>query len=334
MEIIYGPGSRPAGTPLYLALGNFDGVHRGHQAVIRSAVRRARGSGGSSAVLLFDPHPSVLLQPQREFCLLTGIDERGALLAELGLDYLFVMPFTAATAALSPDSFVREILIRQFKVSGISIGDDYSFGSGGAGREELMEAYGRELGFTVTVSPMEEEGGIIISSSAVKRLLARGEVDRAALMLNYYFFRRGRVVPGQGRGKSMLYPTANLKPGADLVWPGRGVYLTAVGDPRGRIHFGVTNVGVKPTFGDEALTVETYILDYDGELYGREITLYFLERLRDTRSFSSPALLREQISADIARGRELAGSRHADIAAFIEPVRFLRPDSSSFYICG
>lgn len=333
MEIINGLRSYSGKKPLYLALGNFDGVHRGHQAVIRSAVHQARAAGGSSAALLFDPHPSILLRPQKQFCLLTEIADRVPLMAELGLDYLFVVPFTSRTASLPPENFICEVLLDRFKVSGVSIGVDYSFGRGGAGREELMQEYGKRLGFTVTVSPMERAGGTVISSSAIKRLLAKGAVDRAALLLNYYFFRKGKVISGYGRGKKMLYPTANLNPAPHLVWPGSGVYLTAVGSLGERLHFGVTNVGVKPTFQDDALSVETYIFDFAGELYGRELTLYFLERLRDTQSFPSASRLREQIREDIVRGRELAGSLFNGIGAFVEPARFIQPQNDPFYIC-
>ncbi|NMD42568.1 MAG: riboflavin biosynthesis protein RibF [Firmicutes bacterium] len=333
MKIIDLPNSRGIKKPLYLALGNFDGVHRGHQAVIGTAVRLARGDGGSAAALLFDPHPSVLLRPQKHFCLLTGIEERAALLEQLGLDCIFVVPFDARTAALPPEDFVRQVLLEQLQVSGVSIGFDYSFGCGGTGKEEQMQAYGRKMGFTVAVSPLERDSGGIISSSAVKKVLAEGAVKQVARLLNYYFFRRGEVVSGRGRGKKVLYPTANLKPDPGLAWPGGGVYLTAVGGLDGPIHFGLTNVGVKPTFGDDLLTVETYILDFTGELYGRSITLYFLERLRDTLNFASPALLREQIDLDITRGRELARTCYGSIDAFVEPVHFIRPSKELFYIC-
>lgn len=333
MKIIDGPDSRSVKKPLYLALGNFDGVHRGHQSVIRTAVGRARDCGGSAAALLFNPHPSVFLQRQNHFSLLTGIEERAALMAELGLDAIFVLPFNSETASLTPEEFVRGILLEQLQISGVSIGVDYSFGRGGAGKEELMQQYGEKMGFTVAVSPLERESGGVISSSSVKQLLDKGAVKEVALLLNYFFFRRGAVISGRGRGKKMLYPTANLQPDPDLAWPRRGVYLTAVGGLDGGIRFGLTNVGIKPTFGDDALTVETYILDFTGELYGREITLYFLDRLRDTISFASPEELRKQIDEDIVQGRALIGTCYGEIASFIEPVRLIRRLKELFYIC-
>ncbi len=325
MEIIYSLNSYSIKKELYLALGNFDGIHLGHQAVIRSAVNQARAGGGAAGVMLFEPHPSILLHPERPFCLLTGIEERSALMAALGLDYLFVEPFTARTVSMSPEEFIRDTLLHKFKIRGVSIGDDYSFGRGGTGREDLMQEYGKRLGFTVTVSPMKKATGIVISSSEIKKLLEEGAVERAALLLNYYFHRRGHIVPGHGRGKELLYPTANMIPSPRLVWPGSGVYLTAIGGLGQRVQFGLTNVGTKPTFHDDAFSMETHILDFDGDLYGREITVYFLMRLRDTKNFSSASLLRKQIRDDISRGREIAGSLFADIGEFVEPARFIRP---------
>ncbi len=325
MEIICRPDSCFEKKGLYLALGNFDGIHRGHQAVIRSAVNKACAGERTAAVLLFEPHPSMILHPGRRFCLLSGMEERALLMAELGLDYLIEEPFTSGMAALSPEAFVRKVLLQRFKISGVSIGDDYTFGKGGAGGEELMREYGKSMGFDVTVCPMEQDGGAAISSSAIKKLLEEGAVEQAALLLNYYFFRRGAIVSGHGRGEKLLYPTANIVPASQLVWPGAGVYLTAVGGLEQPLYFGLTNVGSNPTFRDSALSVETHILDFHGNLYGREITLYFLMRLRDTRSFSSPLLLREQIGKDIARGRREARERFAHIRRFVEPPRFIRP---------
>ncbi len=325
MEIIYNMKDYSGEKGLYLALGNFDGIHRGHQAVIRSAVSGARACGALSGVLLFNPHPSMLLYPERQFCLLTGMEERSSLMAELGVDHLFVEPFNVETASLSPEAFVKKILLEKYKIKGVSIGDDYSFGRGASGRKAQMRNYGKNLGFEVTVCSIETALDQVISSSAIKKLLGEGEVEQASLLLNYYFHRRGKIVAGEGRGKMLLFPTANIVPAPHLVWPGGGVYLTAVGGLDGKVYFGLTNVGTKPTFNDGALTVETYIIDFEGDLYGREIVIYFLMRLRDTLNFSTTAFLREQICEDIRIGKELARKRFADIASFVEPVRFIRP---------
>lgn len=324
MEIIYNLKSYANKKELHLALGNFDGVHLGHQAVIHSAVKRARSAGAAAGVMLLEPHPFILLNPGKPFCLLTGMEERKGLMAQLGLDYLFVEPFTARMASMSPEEFIHDILLKKFKVSGVSIGDDYTFGHGGSGGEQLMQQYGRRLGFSVAVTPMKKAAGIVISSSVIKKLIADGAVEQAALMLNYYFHRRGVVAPGRGRGKKLLYPTANIIPSPGLVWPGSGVYLTAIGGLERRLHFGLTNVGPQPTFNDGTFAVETHILDFEGDLYGREITVYFLERLRDIQNFASAAELRKQIEEDICRGRE-ASTRFAHIGEFVEPVRFFRP---------
>ncbi|HPU00699.1 MAG: riboflavin biosynthesis protein RibF [Firmicutes bacterium] len=328
MEIIYNPERCYLKQKLYLALGNFDGVHMGHQAVIRRAVERARSSGGAAGVLLLEPHPFTLLNPGKPFCLLTGMEERQELMAQLGLDYLFVVPFTAQTAAMSPEEFVQDVLLARFNISGVSIGDDYTFGRAAAGGEQLMRQWGERLGFSVDVIPMKKADGMVISSSAIKKLLAEGAVEQANLLLNYFFHRRGEVEPGCGRGKKLLFPTANIAASPKLAWPGSGVYLTAVGGLERRLYFGVTSVGPKPTFKDGSTTVETHIFDFDGRIYGRKLTLYFLRRLREIQNFASPAQLREQIAEDIRRGRELAGSCFAHIEAFVEPVRFFRPPAN------
>ncbi len=298
--------------PLTLALGNFDGVHRGHQAIIRTAVDAARAAKGRSAALLFDPHPSMLLRPDPSFALLTDLVDRAELMAGLGLDYVIVEPFTEELAALPPERFVEDILVRKLAVSGVVVGYDYSFGRHGRGKVETMAALGEKYGFTVTICPAIRHKQKIISSSAIRSLLQKGAVAEAAALLNYYFFRHGKVIRGSGIGSKILYPTANIDIPARLIQPGQGVYLTAVAGPAagGELLFGVTNVGAKPTFTCSRAAIETHILDFQGDLYGRTICLYFLEKLRDTRAFNSPRLLKEQISRDILQARKLIAKRY------------------------
>lgn len=293
--------------PLYLALGNFDGVHRGHRRILQSVVAAARATGGIAAALIFDPHPVMVLRPEPSFTLLTDIADRAALMAALELDYLVVEPFTGELAALSPELFARNILQAKLKVSGVVVGPDYSFGRGGAGRAKTMRRLGEKLGFAVEVCPLVRFNRRVVSSSAIRALLREGAVSEAAALLKYYFFRWGRVIRGCGIGKKMVFPTANLQVSPHLLWPGEGVYLTAVGNITDKLLFGLTNVGARPTFAQEGMCVETHILDFHGELYNREICLYFLEKLRETVAFSSPEKLKEQVVRDIRRGKELIG---------------------------
>jgi riboflavin kinase / FMN adenylyltransferase len=316
MELIYGANHWPdhQKTPLFLALGNFDGVHRGHQTILNKAIAAARHAGGRSAAMIFDPHPAVLLWPEQPFSLLTDIADRSELMGRLGLDYLLVEPFTEQLADLTPEQFVKEILINRLNVAEVVVGHDYSFGRGGAGKAETMQQWGRELGFSVSVCPLVRFNQKVLSSSAIRALLLSGAVAEAAELLDYYFFRRGKVVTGSGIGKQLVYPTANLSVSPNLIWPGKGVYLTAVGGCADRIHFGVTNVGARPTFARSQAAAETHILDFNGDLYNRELCLYFLEKLRETETFATPRQLKEQVSRDIARGRKMLNTRFQDLA--------------------
>ncbi|HED24350.1 MAG TPA: hypothetical protein ENN91_04415, partial [Firmicutes bacterium] len=249
MEIVNGAERLPIrGQALYLALGNFDGVHRGHQLIIRKTVEAARIGGGISAALVFDPHPIIALHPEKPFVLLSELADRAEIMAELGLHYLIVEPFTAEISHLSPEHFVREYLLAKLGVQAVFTGSDYSFGQQGAGSAETMRYWGDKLGFTVDISPMLKYRGKEVSSSRIRTLLLSGAVNEAADLLNYFFFRTGKVIKGYGIGKEMVYPTANIAASPRLLWPGKGVYLTAVGNLNGGYLFGVTNVGSRPTF--------------------------------------------------------------------------------------
>ncbi len=309
MEIINGIERFPqTGRPLCLALGNFDGVHRGHQVIIRNTVQQARACGGVSAALIFDPHPIITLYPQRPFSLITDLADRAEVLRELGLDYLIIEQFGSDKAALSAELFIRTILVGRLKAKSIFVGTDYSFGHKGSGTAETMRAWGEKYGYSVTTTSTITRNGKKISSSIIRALVLSGEVDEAAELLDYYFFRQGKVVRGYGIGSKIVYPTANVKAGKRLIWPGKGVYLTAVGKINKTLHFGVTNVGSRPTFAHHGMSVETHILNFNGTLYNRELRLYFLEKIRETRAFPSAAILKEQIAKDIDRAQERIGS--------------------------
>ncbi len=306
MELINGIDRLPEkARNIFVALGNFDGVHRGHQEIIREAITAARINGGCSAVLVFDPHPLVALRPEQPLEQLTDIADRAEIMAEMGLDYMIVQPFTRLFSSLSPEKFVRNILVEKLDVKSVYVGEDYSFGHHGAGSSETLVYWGKELGFSVQVRAMLQVEGKEVSSSIIRALLLSGDVSDAAEMLGYYFFRHGSVIRGYGIGKTMVYPTANIAANPRLLWPGRGVYLTAVGNLDSGLHYGVTNVGSRPTFAHHDTTVETHILDFNSTIYNREIRICFLEKLRDTRTFSSPLKLREQIGIDIKKSREL-----------------------------
>ncbi len=306
MELINGIDRLPGkARNIFLALGNFDGVHRGHQEIIKAAINAAGKNKACSAVLIFDPHPLIALRPDQPLELLTDIADRAEIMAEMSLDYMIVQPFTSQFSSLSPEQFVRNILVEKLGVKGVFVGEDYSYGRLGAGSSETLAYWGKELGFDVEVSAMLQFEGKEVSSSIIRSLLLSGDVSDAAELLRYYFFRHGRVIRGYGIGKTMVYPTANIAANPRLLWPGRGVYLTAVGNLDGGLYYGVTNVGSRPTFAHHDTTVETHILDFNSTIYNREIRICFLEKLRDTRTFSSPQQLKEQIGLDIKKSRKL-----------------------------
>ncbi len=306
MELINGAGRVPVeARPLYIALGNFDGVHRGHQAILKTAVEKARETNGFSAALIFDPHPLIALRPEHPLTLLTDIADRSEIMAELGLDYFIVEPFTDAIASLTPEQFIRRVLVEKLAVSGVFVGENYSFGKQGTGSADTLAYWGKELGFEVNVVPMLKDTGKEISSSRIRSMLLAGFVSEAADLLNYYFFRQGKVIKGYGIGKEMVYPTANIAASSRLLWPGQGVYLTTVDNLNDGPYYGVTNVGSRPTFSDHKSTVETHILDFNGTIYNYEIRICFLQKLRDTKTFNSPRQLKEQIKQDIEKSRSI-----------------------------
>ncbi len=306
MEVLNGVRCLPRGKrPLFVALGNFDGVHRGHQAIINSTLKKARDYHGFSAAMVFDPHPQVALRPEQGPALLTDIADRAEIMAGLGLDYLIVEPFTAQVSSLSPEQFVRTVLMEKLNVAGVLIGENYSFGKQGSGSCETLVYWGNKLGFSVDTVPLLKVGGKSVSSSKIRSMLLSGAVSEAADLLNYYFFRQGRVIRGYGVGKEMVYPTANITASHRLLWPGRGVYLTAVGNIDSGLYYGLTNIGSRPTFSDYRTSVETHILDFEGSIYNHQIRLCFLQKLRETRHFCSPERLKDQVSKDIEVGRVL-----------------------------
>lgn len=307
MEIINSINQLPQITkPLFIALGNFDGVHRGHQAILKAVTERAQAEKSLSAVLILNPHPISALRPGKPVTLLTDLADRAEIMQELKIDYMIIEPFTPAFAALKPLEFVNKILIDKLNVKGVYVGENYRFGSQGTGTALKLEQWGREFGFFVSIQPLVAYKNNKVSSTLIRDLILKGAVKEAADYLNYFFFREGSVIHGRGVGNRFIYPTANLISSDELLWPGQGVYLTMINKIKEEPLFGVTNVGSIPTFKvDDKRMIETHILDFSENIYNQTIRLCFLEKLRDTERFSSPEKLKEQISQDIKSGRRL-----------------------------
>jgi len=234
--------------PLFIALGNFDGVHRGHQTILRAVNEKAKAEKGYSAVLILNPHPINALRPGKPVTLLTDLADRVEIMQELNIDYMIIEPFTPAFASLEPLEFVNQVLIDKLNVKGVYVGENYRFGRQGKGTAAHLDQWGKESGFMVSIQPLVTSKNKKISSSLIRDLILKGAVKEAADYLNYFFFREGAVTHGRGVGNKFIYPTANVISSDELLWPWQGVYLTAVGKIKEGLLFGVTNVGSMPTF--------------------------------------------------------------------------------------
>ena len=282
-----------------LAIGNFDGIHLGHQAILRAVTQRAAESGAVATALTFDPPPRKVLRPESAPQRLSTNAQRMEWFGVGGLEAAVVMPFTLELARLSPEDFVVEILLRDLQVQAVLVGENFRFGHRQAGDVKLLRELGMRHGFEVVVIPPVIYRGEIVSSTAIRKAITAGDVTHAARLLGRPFVLTGEVVIGTGTGRRFTFPTLNLSTEQELL-PGRGVYVTRTllkGETRSRRS--VTNVGMRPTFNGAALTVETHLLDYFGEVEGKSIEVRFWKRLREERKFSSSEELRAQIARDI-----------------------------------
>ncbi|HEX4115739.1 MAG TPA: bifunctional riboflavin kinase/FAD synthetase [Solirubrobacteraceae bacterium] len=281
-----------------VAVGSFDGVHLGHREVIR----------GSDSVLTFDPHPTVIVAPQHTPKLLTSLEVKAELVAALGVKELILIPFDADFARRSAQEFIDDVLVGALGATYVSVGENFRFGNRAKG-DPLMLA--EDERFSTRVAPLLEVEGEIVSSSHIRGLVLAGEVEQATRFLGAPFQMRGEVVHGDERGRELGFPTANLIPDDALVCPGHGVYacLADTGDGAAPLPAAV-NIGVRPTFDTgRGELIEAYILDFDGDLYGRQLRLDFLSRLRGERRFTTAEALVEQMHRDVEQTREIAASQ-------------------------
>ncbi len=283
-----------------LAIGNFDGIHLGHQAILRAVTLRAAESGAVATALTFDPPPRRVLKPESAPQRLSTNAQRMEWFGVGGLEAAVVMPFTLELARLSPEDFVEEILLRDLQVLTVLVGENFHFGHRQAGDVKLLRELGMREGFEVVVIPPVIYRGEIVSSTAIRKEISAGDVSYAACLLGRPFVLTGEVVCGTGTGRRFTFPTLNLAPEQELL-PARGVYVTRTvleGETKSRRS--VTNVGNRPTFNGSTLSVETHLLDYSGEITAKRIEVRFWKRLREEKKFSGPEDLRAQIAKDIA----------------------------------
>jgi riboflavin kinase/FMN adenylyltransferase len=317
VRIVRGSGSLE--KPLercVLTVGNFDGLHVGHQRIMSTVTSRARAFSGEAAVYTFEPHPRKVLQPERAPRLLTTLEQKLELLEAAGVDVTIVEPFDLEFARLPAERFVREILFERIAPLEVYVGYDFRYGRDREGSMRTLTELGPHLGFAVTIVPEVKLGSRDVNSTRIRELLEQGHVEEAALLLGRRYTIRGRVVAGERRGRTLGFPTLNLA-AENEVLPQSGVYactvrfLDAGTPPAGSVHHAVTNVGRRPTFGDLAQPItEAHLLDFSADVYGRRVEVVFVAQLRAEQRFPSVDALRAQIARDAeAARRRLAGER-------------------------
>lgn len=290
-----------------VTVGTFDGVHRGHQAILRYLVERATEQGGASTLLSFDPHPRSVVH-DADVPLLTTVDERAEFVAEEGVDRLVVVPFTENFARIDARTYVEDILVSRIGLQEITVGYDHRFGAGREGDVDLLRMMGQQHGFTVDVIPAQEVDHQVVSSSAIREHLHDGAVADAASLLGRPYQLSGTVGRGDGRGRTLGFPTANLVlDDTRKLVPQNGVYATRVSLPDKTARAGMMNIGHRPTFDGMDVTIEVHLLDFEGDLYGSTLRVEFLQRLRNEKRFSSPDDLAMQLAKDKRHCRDIVG---------------------------
>ncbi len=287
-----------------LALGNFDGLHRGHLKIIERVRRGAAEHGGTPMVMTFDPHPPRVVRPDKAPSLLMTKAQRLEALDRAGIRCVAVVRFTTELSHWDPETFVRTVLVEWLRVSDVWVGANFLFGHERSGNFSLLRTLGQRYGFRADKIDPVRYKEFVVSSTRIRRLVAEARVDEAAALLGHAYYLDGCVVHGRHRGREIGFPTANLETVNELI-PPDGVYATTM-TVDGIVHPAMTNIGVRPTYGDDmARTIETHLLGFDGDLYGRTVRLAFVLRLRDERRFDDLDALKAQIEADRRRADRL-----------------------------
>jgi riboflavin kinase/FMN adenylyltransferase len=285
-----------------LTIGNYDGLHLGHRRIIEKIQEKAFDLNGTSMLMTFHPHPLTILRPDKCIGLITPLHVKKRLIEEAGIDVLIIIPFTDDFRHVTPEAFVDDLLVKKLGIKGLIVGYDFKFGKEGKGNVEYLASLSTEYGFFFEIQGAITFDGEKVGSNRIRKMIQEGDVGKAALHLDRPYMIEGTVVKGEGRGRTIGFPTINLKTEFPLI-PKRGVYITDV-DVGGKRYPAVTNIGYNPTFDGQSLTIETYILDFSGDLYDRNIALYFLERVRDEVRFGSVDELKERIWKDVEAARE------------------------------
>ncbi len=305
MEIIRGLEDLKESYPnTVITIGNFDGLHLGHQKIIQTVLQESEDINGTSMVVTFDPHPMKILAPEREIKLLTTPKERERLIRTMGIHVLLCIAFNEEFSQLMPDNFIDDILVKKINAKKVIVGQNYAFGKARKGTTELLRRRGRKYGFNVKVVRHAKFNGEVVSSSKIRSFLSKGQVFEASTFLGRAYTIEGNVIKGAGRGEKLLHiPTANITTPNELV-PKEGVYAVKIGI-KNDFFDGVANIGKKPTFGDAVTSYEVHIFNYTGNLLGEHLRIHFIDWIRDQRSFPDALSLERQIRNDIEHAREI-----------------------------
>ena len=299
MKILFDP-KQPLDFETSAGIGNFDGIHLGHKEIIETAKRRSRENSTRSCVITFNPHPQKVLG-RKDLSLIFPLERRFEMLEATGIDAVVCLNFTRELSKVSAENFIKDILLDRLKIKDIVVGPGFSFGHKRKGNVDLLRSMGETHGFNTVVAEVARVDDQVVSSSAIRNLVRDGEISEANRFFGYDYYIEGVVVEGERRGRKLGFPTVNL----DTEWeilPKPGVYATYVRLPDG-FHESITNIGIRPTFEESKLTVETHLFDFNNDLYGKKIGVSFVERLRDEKRFASVDELVAQIEQDVAAVR-------------------------------
>ncbi len=316
MRIQSGLASFPSElAPSVAALGSFDGIHLAHATVLATTVERARALGVTAVACTFDPHPAQVLHPERAPAPIATLQENLERIAAQGIDAVLVIPFTPEFSRIEAETFVEDVLVKTLGVREVVVGFNHTFGRGARGTAALLKELGVKHDFVAHVLPPLQVDGQTVSSSVIREALGEGDVAAARAFLGHPYAVKGPVLRGAGRGRTLGFPTANLRPDRPLILA-PGVYVARAswnGSPSAGFAWAVVNVGYRPTFGENQYWVEAYLLEFSGDLYDRTLTVEFLERIRAEMKFPSVEALKRQVMTDIERaGRIVEGWREKD----------------------
>jgi len=289
----------------YIALGVFDGVHLGHQKLIKQTVDKARKNDGISMVATFDPHPDKIINPESNVFLLTTLEERISLIKDSDVDVFLIIKFNKMMSKMPPEDFITKILVDSLQVKEVFVGFNYKFGFQGKGNTDILREYSKFYKFKTNILKPIAANRAIISSTRIKNYIKLGEIEKAKKLLGHDITISGRVISGKGRGRKLLnFATANIETPLDKIIPVNGVYLVEIKIDN-RKYYGLMNIGVKPTFRETERTIEVHIINFNKKIYNKKVVVNILQKIREEKYFNHPSLLKKQIEEDILTANKI-----------------------------